>query len=69
MKKIQKTKKHCSGFISSQIGLGKAEKVSKKKLSFRSFLSYQESRIPKKIAKELKNLKNTILASFQAKSG
>ena len=55
--------------MSSQIGLGKAEKVSEKKLSFQSFLLDPESRIPKKMAKKIKKLKNTIRASFLAKSG
>ena len=67
--KVQKIKKHHSGFISSQIWLGKAEKVSKKILSFRPFLLDLESRILKKIGKKFKKLKNTVLALFQAKSG
>ena len=68
-KKIQKIKKHHSSCMSSQIGLGKAVKVSEKKLSFQSFLLDPESRIPKKMAKKIKKLKNTIRASFLAKSG
>ena len=67
--KIKKIKKHHSSFISSQIGLGKDEKVSKKKLSFQSFHPNLESRIPKKIAKKFKKIKNIILALFLAKPG
>ena len=43
--------------MSSQIGLGKAEKVSEKKLSFQSFLLDPESRIPMKMAKKIKKMK------------
>ena len=46
----------------------KAEKERKKKLSFRSVPTRREIENFKKIAKKLKKLKNTIMASFQAKN-
>ena len=46
----------------------KAEKERKKKLSFRSVPTRREIENLKKIAKKLKKLKNTIMASFQAKN-
>ena len=39
------------------------------KLSFRFVPTRREIENPKKIAKKFKNLKNTIMASFQAKIG
>ena len=46
----------------------KAEKERKKKLSFPSVPTRREIENFKKIAKKLKKLKNTIMASFQAKN-
>ena len=69
VKKIQKTKKHHYGFISSENRLGEAEKERKKKLSFRSVPTRPEIENSKKIAKKFKKLKNIIMASFQAKTG
>ena len=48
--------------------LEKAEKERKKKLSFHSVPTRREIENFKKIAKKLKKLKNTIMASFQAKN-
>ena len=45
----------------------KAEKEKKYKLSFRSVPTQRVIGNSKKIAKKFKNLKNTIMASFQAK--
>ena len=47
-KKFQKIKKHHYGFISSQNGLGDAEKERKKNYCFDQFLPNPEQRIPKK---------------------
>ena len=46
-----------------------AEKEKKKKLSFRSVPTRREFENSKKIAKKFKKLRNTIMASFQAKIG
>ena len=51
--------------VSCQNRLEKAEKERKKKLSFRSIPTRHEFENSKKIAKKLKN---TIVASFQAKN-
>ena len=68
-KKIEKIEKYNYGFIPSQNMLEKAEKERKKKLSLR-FVPYRREREnSKKIAKELKKLKNTITDSSQAKIG
>ena len=47
----------------------KAEKEKKLKLSVRSVPTRRVMENSKKIAKKLKKLKNTIMASFQAKIG
>ena len=68
---MQKIKKHHFGFISSQNGTGQAErdtKKKKKKLSFQSIPTRSGINNPQKIAKECKNFKNIIMASFQAKT-
>ena len=65
-KKIQKIKKHHYRFLSSQYKLGKAEKEKKKK-SLRWVPTRPVIENTKKIAKIFKNLKNTIMASLQAK--
>ena len=65
-KKIQKIRKHHHSFFSSQNNLGKAEKGRKLKLSFRSVPTRRVIENSKKISKKLKN---TIMASFQAKIG
>ena len=44
-------------------------KRKKKNYRFNQFLPDQEQKIPKKIAKKFKKLKNIIMASFQAKTG
>ena len=46
-----------------------AEKEKKKKLSFWSISTWLGIENFKKIAKKLKNKKNIIMSSFQAKSG
>ena len=66
-KKIQKTKKFHYGFLSSQNRLGKAEKEKKYKLSVRFVPTRRVIENSNKIAKKFKNLKNTIMVSFQAK--
>ena len=65
-KKIQKIRKHHHSFFSSQNNLGKAEKGRKLKLSF---LSVPTRRVIENSKKISKKLKNTIMASFQAKIG
>ena len=67
-KKIQKIKKYFYGIFSSQNRLGKAEKEIKQKLSFRFLITQSVIENSPKRAKKLKKLKNTIMASFQAKS-
>ena len=62
-------KKNHYGVISSQHRLEKTEKVRKQKLSFRSVPTRCVIENSKKIAKKFKKLKNTIMASFQAKTG
>ena len=64
-KKIQKLKKHHYGFSSCQNKLGKAEKDRKKKNSFRRVPTRPVIENFKK--KKAKKLKNTIMASLQAK--
>ena len=68
-KKIQKIKIYHYGIISRQNRLEKAEKETKQKLSFHSVPTRRVIENSKKIAKKLKNFKNTIMASFQAKIG
>ena len=46
----------------------KDEKERKKKLSFRSVPTRREIENSKKVAKKFYKLKNTIMASFQAKN-
>ena len=65
-KKIQKIRKHHHSFFSSQNNLGKAEKGRKLKLSF---LFVPTRRVIENSKKISKKLKNTIMASFQAKIG
>ncbi|MCF0311850.1 hypothetical protein L0F76_13905, partial [Staphylococcus aureus] len=66
---IQKIKKHHSGIISSENGSGQAEKERERNSRSGPFLPEQNERIPKKIAKKFKKLKNIILTLFQAKTG
>ena len=54
-------------FMPKQVGKGQ-EGEKKKKLSFRSIPTRREIENSKKILKKLKKLKNTIMASFQAKN-
>ena len=68
-KKIQKIKKFLYGFISCQNRMEKAEKDRKKKLSLRFVLTRTIIKNSKKIAKKLKKLKNSFMASFHAKIG
>ena len=49
--------------------MGLAEKEEKKKLSFRSVTTRPRIENSKKIAKKFNKLKNTIMASFEAKIG
>ena len=62
-------KKFLYGFISSQNMMEKAEKERKQKLSLRFVLTRAVIENSKKIAKKFKNLKSTIMASFQATIG
>ena len=57
------------GFISSQNRFEKAEKEKKCKLSFRSVPTRRVIQNSKKIAKKIKKLNYTIMASFHAKIG
>ena len=68
-KKIQKTKKYNDGFISSQNSLEKDVQERKLVLSFRSVPTPSVIKNSKKIPKKFKKLKNTIMASFEAKIG
>ena len=65
-KKIKKIKKHHYRFFSSQNKLGKAEKKGKEN-SFQRVPTRPVIGNSIKIAKKFKNLKNTIMASLQAK--
>ena len=56
-------------FISSENMLENAEKERILKLSFHFIPTRLKIENSKKIAKKFKNLKNTIMASFQAKIG
>ena len=60
--------KHHWGFSKSPNILGKAEKKIKEKWSFKLFATWPVIENSKKIAKKFKKLKNTIWASFQAKT-
>ena len=53
----------------AKIGWNRPRKSENKKLSFRYFLTQRVIKNSKKIAKKFKKLKNTIMASFQAKTG
>ena len=64
-KKIQKIKKYHYEFISSQNRLEKDEKEKNK--NYRSVPTQCVIENSKQIAKKFKKLKNTIVASFQAK--
>ena len=55
--------------FSSQNSFEKDEKMRKQKLSLRSVPTQREIENSKKIAIKLKNLKYTIMASFQSKIG
>ena len=66
-KKIQKIKKYYYGVFSSQNRLGKAENERKQKFSFCFLITWSVIENSQKIAKKLKKLKNTSMASFQAK--
>ena len=70
-KKIQKTKQYHYGFISSQKLVGKRREGEKIKtvIPFRSVLTLRVIENSKKIKKKFKKLKNTTMASFQAKIG
>ena len=68
-KKIQKIKKYRYEFFSSQNRFVKDEKGRKQKLSFRFFPTRGVIENSKKIAKKFKKLRNTIMASFEAKIG
>ena len=57
------------GVISRQNRLEKANEVRKKKLSFRFVTTQSVIENSNKIAKKFKKLKNTIMASFEAKIG
>ena len=64
---MKKIKKYHYGLISDQNRLEKAEKEGKQKLSFRFVPTRRVIENCKKIGKKSKKLKNTIMASFQAK--
>ena len=69
-KKIQKIKKYHYGVISSQKRLEKAQREKIKIIvSFRSVPTRRVRKIQNKIAKKFKKLKDTVMASFQAKIG
>ena len=67
--KILRIKKYQYEYISSQNRLETSEKERNKNYRSVSFLPDSKQKIPKKIAKKFKKLKNTITASFQAKIG
>ena len=67
IKNIQKIEKYHNGFIPNPNRKEKAEKERKYKLSFYFVPSRKEIENSKKIGKIFKNLKHTIMASFQAK--
>ena len=67
-KKNQKFRKHHHTFLSSKNRMGKAEQErKKKKKSFRWVPTRPGIANSKKIAKQFKNLENTIIPSFQVK--
>ena len=66
---MQKIKEQHCGFISSQNRMGQVESDTKEKnLSFLFIPSWSEIWNSKKLAKKCKNLKDIIMASFQAKT-
>ena len=65
---MQKIKKHRCGFISSQNGMGQDDSDTKKKVIIPIHSNQIRNREFQKIAKKCKNLKNIIMASFQAKT-
>ena len=69
-KEIQKIKKYHYGVISSQNRLEKAQKeIIKIIVSFRSVPTRRVRENSEKIAKKFNKLKDTIVASFEAKIG
>ena len=68
-KKIQNLKKYHYEFISIQNRQEKDEKERNKNYSSISLLPDAFYKIPKKIAKKLKKLKSTIMATFKDKLG
>ena len=69
-KKIQEIKKYHYGVISSQKRLEKAQREKIKIIvSFRSVPTRRVRKIQNKIAKKFNKLKDTVMASFQAKIG
>ena len=68
-KKIRKAKKYHYGFISSENRSEKDEKDRIEKLSLRFVPARRVIENSKKTVKKFKKLKNTIMASFQAKIG
>ena len=67
-KKIQKIKKHPSGFISSQYGSGQVEKERKKNCRSDPYYPIQNRKFQKEGQKKLKKLRSTIQASFHVKT-
>ena len=69
-KDMQKIKKHHCGFNSRQNGMvpAKSDTKKKKKFSFRFISTRSGQGNSQKIAKKCRNLKNIIMASFQAKT-
>ena len=65
----KKIRKYHHSFFSSQNRLGKAEKERKEKKLLRCIPTRPVVENTIKIAKKFKKLKNTIMASFQAKIG
>ena len=66
---IQKIKKHFSGIISNQNGMRQAVKRRKKFQSRIPLTIDPGKKIPRKIAKKIKKLKNLFLVLFLAKTG
>ena len=68
-KKVQKVKKYHYGFVPRENRLAKDEKERKQKLTLRFVPTRRVIENSKKIAKKFKKLKNTVMASIQAKIG
>ena len=68
MMRKRESKKYHYGFISSQNRMENAGKERIKKVSFRFVPTRREIENSKEIAKKLKKLKNTVMASFRAKN-